>query len=143
MEVARRCLGKYSYTAIAEEVAKAIGSPVDRRTVAKDIKEWEAIWRKELVEDPQAAKAEELARLNDMELEAVEQYALTKRASWWDRRLRIVAQRIALLGLDEPTKVDMDVSVHDDADPRQTILDAISRYATRASADGGTSVPLN
>ena len=142
-EVGRLALGKYNHSEIARLVSAIINSPVNRHTVKKDIEEWEQIWHAELVENPRKHKSEELARLDDMEQEAVTQYLTTRRASWWDRRMRVIAQRIALLGLAAPTEVKMDLEVHDDTDPKQELYDRVSAIASRSGADGGSSVPLN
>ena len=88
-----RCLPK-------SRIADILG--IGRMTVDRDVKAREAMWHKEMVDDPVALKAQELAELREMEREAVRHF---NDREWAALRLRYKERRAKLLGLDAPAKV--------------------------------------
>ena len=100
---------------------------VERHTIAADIQWLEALWMAQLVGDPVAIKARELAELDDMEREAADRYGgyfvmdkgtkdrepvpilISGDGRWWDRRLATKKRRAEMLGLDSPAKQDLAV----------------------------------
>ena len=88
-------LGRVSKTRIAQALA------VERHTIAADIRWLEEQWRKELLGDPVAVRAQELAELDDMERETAQHQGDLK---WMDRRIKLKERRAKMLGLDAPQK---------------------------------------
>ncbi len=104
-------------------IALAMG--VDPNTIASDIRWLEAQWRQELLTDPVAVKAKELAEMDDMEREAVDRglgyFTMGKETKgeepepiwirgdghWWDRRLAIKKRRAEMLGFDAPQRKEV------------------------------------
>ena len=88
--------------ATQEEIARREG--VSRQTINNDVKVLRETWRKELVDDPVAIKAQELAELNDMERDCMRGYSRTHDRVWVAERRLIKERKAKLLGLDAPVK---------------------------------------
>ena len=104
----------YLHRHIAPEIHQLIttegGIECDLKTVYRDIKALEALWSKELVEDPVALKGRELAEIEQAEAECWRQYGLApaRLRRLWLMELRNWKERKAkLLGLDAPAKLDV------------------------------------
>ena len=134
--------------ATQEEIARREG--VSRKTINADVKALREMWRKELIDDPVAIKAQELAELNDMERDCIRGYALTHDRGWIAERRLIKERKAKLLGLDAPVRqehsgpeggpIKQDLTVItdalDEAETRDT-LDALSqRLESHASGNG-------
>ena len=105
------------------EIAKQLGVP--RSTVHRDYRQAIARWVTPLAEE---ARDLELARLDRLQ-DSRWQKALDGDDAAMDRVLKIMAQRRALLGLDEPAKIDITSMVERVAeeagiDPQQALRDA-------------------
>ena len=88
---------------------KAEGHDCNLATVYRDIIALEAMWQKELVGDPVAAKARELAEYEEAAAECWLNYTISKESRWLTE-LRGWKKSIAdLLGLNAPLKVDQRV----------------------------------
>ena len=85
-----------------DEIARR--EEVSRQTIVNDVRALRKQWRQELVDDPVAIKAQELAELNDMERDCIKGYELTKDAAWVRERRLIKERKAKLLGLDAPLK---------------------------------------
>ncbi len=81
------------------EIAAAVG--VERNTITKDIKCIEKQWHDELIGDPVAHKARDLAALDRLERDAAVAFVSEPSAAWWDRRLAALERRAKMLGLDK------------------------------------------
>ena len=88
--------------ATQEEIARREG--VARQTINADVKALREAWRKELIDDPVAIKAQELAELNDMERDCIRGYALSHDRTWIAERRLIKERKAKLLGLDAPVR---------------------------------------
>ena len=87
------------------EIADAL--KVSVRTIVTDARELKKLWQKELIDDPVAIKAKELAEMDDMERDCSKEFMATRSSEWIDRRLRIKERRSKLLGLDAPQKREL------------------------------------
>ena len=99
------------------QIATAV--EVCANTITDDIKWLEALWRKELLDDPVEVKARELAGLYEMEREAINHltgYNILKKGEpitiigdgrWWDRWLNVKKRIAEMLGLDAPVKSEL------------------------------------
>ena len=134
--------------ATQEEIARR--EDVNRQTINADVKALREAWRKELIDDPVAIKAQELAELNDMERDCIRGYALTHDRVWISERRLIKERKAKLLGLDAPVRqehtgpeggpIKQDLTVItdalDEAETRDT-LDALSqRLESHAGGNG-------
>lgn len=98
-QVARLLLARTSQV----NIAKVLG--VDRMTIVRDVKMLQDEWRKKLVDDPVALKAQELAELREMERETVTRYVSSHAGGEIDRRLKIKERIAKMLGLDAPQEI--------------------------------------
>ena len=81
------------------EIAKAVG--VAAQTITRDCKYLEELWAKELVKDPVAQRARDLAATDNLERDAATKYLDTGSPVWWDRVMKALERRAKLLGLDK------------------------------------------
>lgn len=94
-----------------EEIAKSMG--VSQVTISRDIKKLTEQWMKEANADITTRKARELAELDDMEKDAALEFNKSKRPDWWNARIKAKERRAKLLGLDAPTKQDINSRTED------------------------------
>ncbi len=115
------------------------GHECDIRTVYRDIEALEAMWQKELIDDPVAKKAQELAEVEEAEGECWLQYAATKDRLWLSELRGWKERKAKLLGLDAPARqeVKADVAV-EHIDHRQVLMDKINAIVARTAVDGGS-----
>ena len=128
--VARLLLGRATH----DEMAAQLG--VTRQTISTDVKAIRGMWRKELIDDPVAVKAQELADLEQMERECVRNYTLTHERGWISERRQIKERRSKMLGLDAPAKQEH--SGPDGGPLKQDfrlVVDALSDPETRDALD--------
>ena len=125
------------------EIHKALlseGYKCDIGTVYRDIVAIEAVWQKELVSDPVAVKAKELAEYEDAAAECWLQYA-KQRDPRWLTELRGWKRSIAdLLGLNAPLKVDQRVinfTIEFDTPAQNSALDGSAHYLENGKEESG------
>ena len=131
--------------ATQEEIARREG--VSRKTINADVKALREMWRKELIDDPVAIKAQELAELNDMELDCIRGYALSHDRSWIAERRLIKERKAKLLGLDAPVRqehsgpeggpIKQDLTVITDALDETETRDALDALSQRLESHAG------
>lgn len=107
-------------------IAKAM--KCNRNTITLDITWLETEWRKELIDDPVALKARELAKLETMERTA----AGEKGPVWFSQRLKVMERRAKMLGLDAGIVVS-----GPDGKPIQHAV-VIASLVDLANEEGGT-----
>ena len=131
--------------ATQEEIARREG--VSRKTINADVKALREMWRKELIDDPVAIKAQELAELNDMERDCIRGYALTHDRAWIAERRLIKERKAKLLGLDAPVRqehsgpeggpIKQDLTVITDALDEAETRDALDALSQRLESHAG------
>ena len=130
----RRVVGFLLGHATQEEIARREG--VNRQTINADVKALREMWRKELIDDPVAIKAQELAELNDMELDCIRGYSLTHDRSWIAERRLIKERKAKLLGLDAPVRQEHSGPEGGPIKQDLTVItDALDEAETRATLD--------
>ncbi len=103
------------------------GHECDVRTVYRDIKILEAMWQKELVDDPVTKKAQELAEIAETEAECWLQYGATKDRAWLSELRAWQERKAKLLGLAAPAKQEVKADiVVDPVDHRQALIDELN-----------------
>jgi predicted transcriptional regulator len=131
--VAELALRRISQAAIAE--AMGISQP----TVSRDLAAIEAEWRREMVEDVESKKAREIAELEEMERQVI-QDMLSSRISRYRgirARLEIKKRKAKMLGFDAPMQVE---SPGGDGDIRIRLLkatDKLEREEREEREEGG------
>ncbi len=58
-------------------------------------------------------------------------------------KLKALDSLVKVLGIEPPTRIEADVRVHDDTDPKQRLYNTVLAIASRSATDGGSSVPVN
>ena len=84
---------------------------VNVQTINRDVVCLLEKWNKELVKDPVAARARQLATMQELESNAAEKFRATNEGAWWDRWLIAVQAISRFLGLDAPIQVDAHIGV--------------------------------
>ena len=117
-----------------DEIAAQLG--VTRQTISTDVKAIREMWRRELIEDTVAVKAQELAELEEMERECVLNYSLSRERGWLTERRQIKERRSKMLGLDAPAKqTQTDPDGNAVRQDFRVIVDAIVDPETRDALD--------
>jgi predicted transcriptional regulator len=125
-KVAALTLNRYDQTAIASMLG------VNQSTVSRDIKFLMNKWRQAAENDILEHVGRELAELDLMEKEAAANYinlksegSLKQANTWMITRLQIKDRRSKLLGLDQPSKLELnDVSKKDDTPLTPEVISA-------------------
>lgn len=105
------CRERATYQQIVDRLALSpknggLNMRVSTVTICDDIKALRIQWHQEMMANIGEVRARELADLDEMEQQAVEQYQLDgdRRTSWFNSRLTVKDKRAKILGLDAPTK---------------------------------------
>ncbi len=96
----RLVAGLYIARTPINEIATAMD--VATKTIVRDIEWLEALWHKELVTDPVAQRARDLAATNNLERSAARRFMESGDPVWWDKVMKALERRAKLLGLDKP-----------------------------------------
>ena len=141
----RRVATLFLAHATQQEIADQLG--IARRTVVNDVKWLRELWQREMLEDPVAMRAQELAELNDMERDCIRAYQLSRDRGWIAERRMIKERKAKLVGLDAPTKqehsgpggepLQRDVTVLIDALADPNIRDRLDDLAERLEGQSG------
>lgn len=110
MEHRRRQVAEYyQQHATQAEIAEMLG--VDRATISRDVQAILADWKRAYLVDAEAYVLRDLADLDSLERECSTRLRATGDAVWVLRLVQIKARRAKLLGLDAPSKIDIEVYV--------------------------------
>jgi len=114
--VARLYLRKMTQQQIADKIG------IERSTISRDLKYLRNLWRKEAISDIDERRGRELAELEEMERDAIQNYTLAKESkdidgivtkekdnrsmlAWFRSRLEVKFRIDKLLGLSAPDKL--------------------------------------
>jgi len=104
-KVASLYLRKIKQETIAEKLE------ISQATVSRDLTWLRKQWRKAAITDVDARRGQELAELEEMELDCTMQFTATKDPRFLGLRLRIKERIAKMLGLDEPEKQSLSGSL--------------------------------
>jgi hypothetical protein len=99
-QIAALYLARQTQTAIAQKLG------VSQQLVSLDLASLREDWKAEHRQDIDAIITREAAELDAMESQTAVKFATTGEVEWLNSRLRIKQRRAALLGLDQPARID-------------------------------------
>jgi DNA-binding CsgD family transcriptional regulator len=114
IEKRRRDVASLYRSRVSErEIAGSLN--ISLATVYRDIQVIMEEWRRQYLVDMNAYVVRDLADMDQMERDCAAQFAAGHQPIWILRRLQIKERRAALLGMDAPDKVDLEVWVREQA----------------------------